>query len=88
MNPSVIIAAIVGSLIAAVALLRRGWTGRVVDDHPICRACGFDLFNRPPDQIVCPECGVDLKSARAIRIGNRQRRQGLFYSGLTLLLVT
>src|SRR5687767_8819661 len=88
MNPLFIIAAVLAGFVVAIVLMRRGWTGRVVDHHPTCRACGFDLFNRPQDQTACPECGGDVSTPRGIRVGNRQRRRGLFYVGLSLLLVT
>jgi cytochrome c-type biogenesis protein CcmH/NrfF len=34
-------------LLLGVLLVVRGMRGRAVDDHPICRRCGFDLFGRP-----------------------------------------
>lgn len=45
--------------VIAVVLLRRGLRGRAIDDHPVCRACGFDLFNLPSDRAACPECGSE-----------------------------
>lgn len=74
-------------LIVGVALTWLGLRGRQVDDHPICRKCGRDLFGLnlygEHEPAVCPECGgkLDLKS---IRRGNRQRRPRLLASGLTL----
>src|SRR5687768_4684247 len=71
----------------AVVLLRRGLLGRAIDDHPVCRACGFDLFNLPADRAACPECGADLTASGATRVGNRQRRPGPMYAGAALIVV-
>lgn len=43
---------------------------RKVDDHPICRECGFDLFGLPESSVRCPECGSDLAQRDAVRMGN------------------
>src|SRR5687767_13601577 len=51
--------------------------GRRVDDHPICRKCGFDLIGKPAGSTVCSECGTDLTSPRAVRVGRRERCGGL-----------
>jgi len=70
-----------------------GWRGRRVNDHPICRKCGFDLVGHaarlsPPvaADARCPECGKNLGSAESIRIGQRVRRPRLLWLGLLLLL--
>src|SRR3954470_21903949 len=71
-----------------IAALWRGLHGRRVGNHPFCRRCGFDLFNRAPDSSACPECGAALTPAdRAIVIGTRQRRRGLIVAGLLLALL-
>src|SRR5215218_8796709 len=57
-----------------LALLVIGWRGRRTDDHPLCRRCGFDLTGRPPDSTRCAECGADIATSRAIRIGHRRKR--------------
>ena len=68
--------AIIASLAAAgVTLLIVGLRGRCVDDHRLCRRCGFDLFGSPIDTMRCSECGSDLAHPRAIRIGHRERRR-------------
>src|SRR5215208_2333842 len=51
--------------------------GRRIDDHPLCRKCGFDLFGLPGTSHNCPECGRDLRRRRATRIGHRQRHRPL-----------
>src|SRR6476660_1221047 len=68
--------------------LVRGLRGRVVSDHPFCRACGFDLFGLPAQSSRCSECGASLDPPRAVRQGRRERRWPLILIGsvpLTLL---
>lgn len=86
MVAALISAALLG-FVGAITLLRYGLIGRAVDDHPVCRACEFDLFNLPAERTACPECGADLKADRAVRTGNRRRRQAPLYSGFALLLL-
>jgi len=74
-------AAVAGIVLAWLG--RRGWR---VDDHPLCRRCGFDLTGRPDTSTRCAECGADLSARRAIRIGNRVRRPGWQAVGLALFL--
>jgi hypothetical protein len=68
---------LVALVILALALFPLGLRGRRVDDHPLCRRCGFDLFGAPAGSSACPECGADLSRPRATRTGNRVRRAGL-----------
>ncbi|HEY7115007.1 MAG TPA: hypothetical protein VH475_00385 [Tepidisphaeraceae bacterium] len=63
------------------------WRGRLIDDHPLCRKCGFDLFGLPEASTNCPECGRDITRPRARRLGNRQPRKPLFWIGSFLLLI-
>ena len=72
-------------LAAGVALLLVGLRGRRVDDHPVCRKCGRDLFGLGKTTRNCPECGVWLGHARP-RIGNRLRRRRLVTVGAFLLV--
>lgn len=77
-----------------IALVGLGRRGRRLDDHPICRGCGFDLVGSlPPGRRLgfavprearCPECGVALARAVAIEIGNRARRPPLIAAGFSL----
>jgi hypothetical protein len=83
MTPSLIVAAL--AIVIGAVVLRLGVRGRRVDDHPICRKCGFDLIGRPEGSEVCPECGADLRRPRAIRDGHRQWRRGLVAGGGVLL---
>jgi hypothetical protein len=73
------------ALALGVFLLVRGIHGRRVDDHPICRRCGFDLFGRPEGSNVCSECGADLNRPHAIQQGRRVRRGGMIAGGATML---
>ena len=86
--PLVGVAAGVAGLVLGLLALVVGWRGRRVDDHPVCRRCGFDLFGRPAESTACPECGANLARRRAVRIGRRQRRRGLLACGAVLLLVS
>ncbi len=70
-----------------LVLIIRGWLGRVVNDHPYCRACGFDLVGSPSDRQQCPECGHNLLNHRAVRQGMRVKRRGLLLAGLMVLLI-
>lgn len=81
-------------LLAAIALLIGagltliGLRGRRVDDHPICRRCGFDLIGLPSGSDTCSECGADLTRPRAIQRGHRSRKPVMLGLGaLTLLIV-
>src|SRR3954466_13437652 len=73
---------------AGVALLIAGVRGRRVDDHPICRRCGFDLVGLPQGAAVGSGCGADLSAPRAIIVGHRVRRSGLRLAGAALLIVS
>src|SRR2546421_8645663 len=57
--------------------------GRQIDNHPICRKCGFDLFGLG-ESTRCPECGTEL-SAAGIRLGHRAVRRGALAGGIVVL---
>jgi hypothetical protein len=78
---------VLGMGVAGALLVRAGRRGRRVGDHPVCRRCGFDLFGLPEDRKICPECGGDLTTKRAIEIGHRQRRPVMIGIGVTMLLL-
>ena len=73
--------------IGGLLLLIRGMIGRRIDDHPLCRSCGFDLTGRAEGSTRCPECGRDVTVAGAIRIGHRQRRGGIIAAGAAAILL-
>jgi hypothetical protein len=74
-------------LAASAAALAIALRGRRVDDHPVCRQCGFDLFGKPQGATVCSECGADLTRDGAVRIGRREKRRRLIGFALPVLLV-
>ena len=58
--------------------------GRRVDDHPLCRRCGYDQTGRPAEATTCAECGADLTGGRAVRVGHRVRRGRLAAAALAI----
>lgn len=86
-----------GLLAGALGLLFLALRGARVDRHPICRKCRFDLsglggVGAGTTGVRCPECGRDVSSRRAVRLGNRRRRKGRVVAasglvGLAILLV-
>jgi predicted RNA-binding Zn-ribbon protein involved in translation (DUF1610 family) len=75
------------TLLTAIALLLVGLRGRQIDDHPHCRRCGHDLTGRSADSVQCPECGAELVRRRAVRIGQRRRRDGPLWTGWAALVL-
>src|SRR3954451_5269023 len=73
--------------LASAAVLAYALRGRRVDDHPLCRTCGFDLFGKPVDSTRCPECGADLARRRAVRIGRRVCRRRVLAVALPAVLL-
>src|SRR5205085_4891342 len=59
--------------------------GSRMDDHPLCRRCGFDLFGKPEESLVCSECGASLKRRRSIRLGRREPCRRLLTLALLVL---
>ena len=85
--PIIAVAALAGLLLAGLIVLMIGWRGRRIDDHPLCRKCGYDLLGCA-QAANCPECGRDLRRrGRAIRIGHRRRRWVVTSMGLMMLLL-
>ena len=79
-------AAPVAVALASAALLAAGLRGRRVNEHPVCRRCGFDLVGTPADSPRCSECGADLRRPRAVRTGARRRHGGAVAAALLLLV--
>jgi hypothetical protein len=80
----------VGAGVAGVVALAVGMIGRRVDDHPTCRACGFDLIGRGATAgavlgAPCSECGKPIVSEKDVRVGTRVRRRGALTAGMLLL---
>ncbi|MCC7389476.1 MAG: hypothetical protein IT431_11975 [Phycisphaerales bacterium] len=81
----------VGTLLLSTAalgllLLAVGLRGRLLDRHPHCRRCGFDLIGTPGAP-ACPECGSDLAGPKAIKPYDRRRRAGPLAAGLVILAI-
>ncbi len=86
-TPTIAVAALAGLLLAGLMLLIIGWRGRRIDEHPLCRRCGYDLLGCA-QALNCPECGRDLQRRRgAIRIGHRRRRWITLSMGVLLVLL-
>jgi ribosomal protein L37E len=76
------------AFVISAAALGYALRGRRVDDHPVCRRCGFDLYGKPDGATRCSECGADLSRQRAVRVGRRETRRGLLKASAPLLLVS
>jgi hypothetical protein len=71
-------------LLPGAVLLLSSIRGRRIDDHPICRGCGFDLVGIYPAIPRCPECG-DALSTGSVRIGNRRRHPAAIIASAIVL---
>lgn len=83
---------IVAIFVFGAVSLALGLRGRRINDHPICRSCRFDLIGvyAPDDSTTearCPECGRNLNTKRAVRIGARRKRPFALASGAFFLLL-
>ena len=55
---------------AAIGVLYFALRGRHIDDHPLCRRCGFDLWSAATvGSNLCPECGTNVASASHAVLG-------------------
>jgi len=90
MSPFIVLTGIVLLIVigGSLHLIRAGWRGKRIDDHPLCRKCGYDLSGTPQLPDTCPECGARLSRRRAVRIGNRQRRPRMVWLGIWLLVLS
>jgi hypothetical protein len=59
--------------LTGIVLFAVGFRGRRIDDHPLCRRCGYDLWQQPAQRPVCPECGTNT-TEKPPRIGHRRLR--------------
>lgn len=81
------------AMFCGVALIRKGLRGRVVDNHPLCGACGFDLHRlvevaeTQSDACWCPECGADVATPVTRTVGNRERSMWRVQGGAALACV-
>ena len=84
MPPLVLFLIPLGVLTVGAVLISIGRRGRAVDNHPICKRCGFDLFGLH-ELTKCPECGVEL-SSKMIRLGHRKVRKLPLIFGVFMVL--
>ena len=82
MGLAILITALIAALAGGTVIF--ALRGRPIDNHPICRKCGFDLFGLS-ESTRCPECGTEL-SAQAIRLGHRAVRRGALALGILVLM--
>jgi len=84
--PTIVLGVLLTLSLTGLIFALIGWRGRRIDDHPFCRRCGYDLV--AGDQVAnCPECGSDVTSPGAVRIGHRQRRPWMIGVGLIALVL-
>ncbi|MBB6428876.1 hypothetical protein [Algisphaera agarilytica] len=86
--PWFIVWVVIIGFLPGLLLLIAGRRGKRIDDHPICRGCGFDLVGThepiPDKHPKCPECGT----RREPLVGNRKRRPVLVLAGVLLMLAS
>lgn len=87
MSPMTLLSLASTALIIGIALAWWGRRGKRIDEHPVCRKCGFDLVGRPPGSDRCPECGADLGRKSAIVTGNRKPRLSVMLIGGCLAVI-
>jgi hypothetical protein len=73
--------------VAGVVILRRGMRGVAIDDHPLCRRCGFDLVGLPDDASICSQCGADANADDGVIVGHRRRNYPLIVGGIVPILI-
>ncbi|MAX26361.1 MAG: hypothetical protein CMJ19_17860 [Phycisphaeraceae bacterium] len=73
---------IVGSRLLFIALyrVRHG-------NQPHCRKCDYQLTGMTTEQTCCPECGGNLRSAKAIVKGTRQTNNPLIFTSIIMVLI-
>jgi len=76
-----------GAFVLGAALVWRGLRGRLVDDDPRCRRCGYNLVATPRRPGRCPECGATIYGLGTIRLGARKRRESLIIIGAAIMLL-
>lgn len=75
---------VICSIIFALGVLGLvlGVRGRRIDQHPVCRKCGYDLSGSTVLPSNCSECGRDLSTGkRTVRVGNRKKNKGVVLCG-------
>ena len=68
--PSMAALLFVITFVVGLFLVYRGIRGVPALSDPKCAKCGYDLrWVKPDVNLVCPECGSDLKAPRSVRFG-------------------
>lgn len=67
-----LIGVLIIGVVAGLWLIRAGRRGRVIDDHPVCARCRYDLAGGATIPSTCPECGRSLCWPGTVVVGNRQ----------------
>lgn len=73
------------TLFVGLAFVVIGLRGVRIDQHPICKKCGFDLVGLDLAYATCPECGTNL-TLDEVRFGNKKRSPARTGVGAILLL--
>ena len=76
-----------GAFALGAVLVWRGVRGRLVDDDPHCRRCGYNLIATPRRPGRCPECGATIHGLGTIRLGARKPRERLIIVGAAIMLL-
>lgn len=76
-------------MIIGGCVLASGLRGRLLNAHPHCRGCGFDLHGiERVSGTRCPECGRLIStSGSSVRIGRRKKSPAVVVLGLLLTLI-
>lgn len=76
-------------MIVGGCVLASGLRGRLLNAHPHCRGCGFDLHGiELASGTRCPECGRLIStSGSSVRIGRRKKSPAVVVLGVLLTLI-
>lgn len=81
------ITSIGASTTATLLTLVLGLRGRRIDNHPLCRRCGFDLFGLTLQDRRCSECGAKLQGSSAVRWGRRRKLRWIVVLAAAVLVL-
>lgn len=74
-------------LSTSIAWLWIGLRGRLIDTHPRCRRCGYDLTGHACRPELCAECGSRLLVVGAVKLGHRKPRPAFLGGGGLMLVI-
>ena len=81
-------AALLAAFLGGAVLCIGGLRGIRVDDHPLCRRCGYDLVGHAERPARCPECGSNTQAPLAVVLGNREVDRGRLLAGVSLIVLS